>query len=72
MSFRWIKRTGAGFVLAALFFAMPFTDIGKDDPWYFWIGSGLIAFLAGTLLTWIAIESQKTPKYQSEEEAAEE
>jgi type VI protein secretion system component VasK len=68
MSLGWMKRTAAGFVLAALFFAMPFTEIGKDEPWYFWIGSGVVAFLVGILLTWIMIESQKPPKRRHDEE----
>jgi hypothetical protein len=51
----WVARTAAGFVLAVLFFYMPFTELGAGEPWYFWAGSGVIAFIAGTLLTWLLV-----------------
>jgi protein-S-isoprenylcysteine O-methyltransferase Ste14 len=68
MGLGWIKQIATGFVLAALFFVMPFTTIGKNEPWYFWIGSGIVASLVGTLLTWLMIESQKPSKYRNNDE----
>ncbi len=48
-------RTGAGFVLAALFWAMPLTELGMLEPWYFWLSSGVVAFTVGVLMTWILV-----------------
>jgi len=70
MSIGWIKRIAAGAVLAACFFAMPFTDLGKEEPWYFWIASGLVAFVVAILLLWIWSESQKDAKRKKSDESA--
>jgi hypothetical protein len=51
----WLVKCAAGFVLGILFCAMPFMGFGAEEPWYFWVGSGLIAFIAATLLSWLAI-----------------
>jgi hypothetical protein len=51
----WIVRTAAGFILAVMFFTIPFTEIGAGEPWYFWVGSGVIAFIVGTLMSWLLI-----------------
>jgi hypothetical protein len=51
----WILRTAAGFVLAVVFICLPFTELGAGEPWYFWVGSGVIAFIAGSLLTWLLV-----------------
>jgi hypothetical protein len=40
----------AGLVLAGLFCLMPFSTLGAEEPWYFWVGSGLIALAASVLL----------------------
>src|SRR5947209_1287057 len=48
-----LTAVAAGLILAALFCAMPFTDLGADEPWYFWVGSGLIALAASALLAWV-------------------
>ncbi len=73
MSWGWIKRIVPGFVLAAIFFAMPFTKLGEIEPWYFWMGSGVVAFLVGVLLTWIMLEGQKPhPRRRNEEQSLQE
>ena len=54
-----IVRTAGGFVLAGMFFALPATELGASEPWYFWMGSGIIAFVAGSLLTWVLFRMWK-------------
>jgi hypothetical protein len=49
---------------------MPFTDLGKDEPWYFWVASGVVAFVVATLLLWIWSESQKDAKRKKTDESA--
>jgi hypothetical protein len=65
----------AGLVLAAIFCLMPFTALGEDEPWYFWVGSGLLAFAASVLLAWIffpppARGKPKQPEASGEEAAS--
>jgi hypothetical protein len=55
----WILRTAACFVLAAMLFALPATQLGAGKPWYFWIGSGVIALVVGLLMLWILVRSWK-------------
>jgi hypothetical protein len=57
--FGWITRILACFVFGGLMLTMPFTKLGNDEPWYFWVGSSLLAFLAGFLLIWITPRSPK-------------
>jgi hypothetical protein len=51
----WIVRTAAGFLLAAIFFVMPFSEIGGGEPWYCWVASGVVAFVVGTLMSWLLV-----------------
>jgi hypothetical protein len=51
----WFSRTVAGFVLAMLFCAMPFTDLGAGEPWYFCVASGIIAFAVGRAMSWLLV-----------------
>src|SRR5262245_41641452 len=43
----------AGLVLAVLCCLMPFSALGAEEPWYFWVGSGLIALAVSVLLAWV-------------------
>lgn len=46
-----LVRCTPGFILAAVFFCLPFFG-GFGEPWYFWIGSGVIAIAASLFLVW--------------------
>lgn len=65
----WIEVIGLGIVLAACFFATAFTDLGKEEPWY-WVGSGVIAISVVILLLWMASESQKEAKPKKSDQSA--
>jgi hypothetical protein len=43
----------AGLFLAVAFCLMPFSPLGAEGPWYFWVGSGLVALAASVLLSWV-------------------
>jgi hypothetical protein len=47
----------AGLFLAVFFCVLPFTALGEvlgsDEPWYFWVGSGMVALAASVLLAWV-------------------
>jgi hypothetical protein len=60
-----LKQIAAAFVLAAMFFAVPFTELGKDEPW-FWIASGGVSCLVGSLLIWIFVETHKNSSHEPE------
>lgn len=49
----------AGFFLAVVFSLMPFSELGKNDPWYFWVGSGLIALILSFVLSWAFFPPKK-------------
>ena len=48
-----IVRSLAGFVLGGLLMAVPFMGVETGKPWYFWFGSGILAFMVGTLMCWL-------------------
>ena len=43
----------AGLVLAVVFCLMPLNALGAGEPWFSWVGSGLIALAASVLLAWV-------------------
>jgi MFS superfamily sulfate permease-like transporter len=64
--FQKMKAVLAGLVLACIFWAMPFTKIGSEDPWYFWVGSGLVAVAASTLIGWVFFSHPQKKKRRPE------
>jgi hypothetical protein len=42
----------AGLFLSGFFCLMPFNTLGADEPWFFWVGSGLLALVTSVLLAW--------------------
>lgn len=61
-----IKSVLAGLFLAVMFCLMPGTALGGGEPWYFWIGSGLIALTLSAVLAWAFFP----PKTKKEERSA--
>jgi hypothetical protein len=55
----------AGLVLAVAFCLMPLSTFGKEDPWYFWVGSGLAALAASVLLSWVYFPPSKGKKSEA-------
>jgi hypothetical protein len=55
----------AGLILAVLLCLMPFTELGAEEPWYFWIGSGLVALAASVLLGWVFFPPSSRGKKKS-------
>jgi hypothetical protein len=56
-------------VSAACFLATAFTDLGKQEPW-FWVGSGFIAIAVSILLLWMSLKSPKDAKHNKSDESA--
>ncbi len=55
----------AGLFLAVVFCLMPFSALGAEEPWYFWVGSGLVALAASVLLAWVFFPPTKERKETS-------
>ncbi|MGE3805364.1 MAG: hypothetical protein AB7K24_11885 [Gemmataceae bacterium] len=63
-----LVSVGAGLVLAVLLSSIPLLDFETGEPWYFWVGSGLIALTASILLAWILFPRSGSPEVPPEED----
>jgi hypothetical protein len=52
----------AGLFLAGLFCLVPLTSFGADEPWYFWVASGIVALAASVLLAYVFFPPQTSKR----------
>ena len=66
MSLERVKTYIVGILLIGIgFFVLPFTDWGKEAPWYYWVGFGTLTLVVGTVLMFCLSAPRKNMRHSN-------